>query len=617
MSDAYHVVAHFVFDVDHAIADSKLLQDSLDKVTTAAEAVNNSLMNAALSLAGQIGLYGGLAGTIYSAVKAADKYEATQRSIATIFLSNGMFSGVHEFRDSMVASAAAMENMKKTAREFSLPVGDFVSTAKMIGASLISHGLDNSKLDKSTMLTRGYMKSAGLLGIDPGLAQGELLDMVGGRAHMNSRLTQRLVNETSAMRPYAGSAATTGANSGGLAKFNALTPEKRLETLTKALMQFGSNAKIVEENAKSLSNQMQRLTDNITGMFSILRPIGDALLQPLKKLLSQVNLFLESSGEQIAKTMATVISDLVSNPEKLFKDIKQLMNLKKDFNSTAHLVETVLTIQGITFALRMLGFELRGGLINTALIKMGQGLQYVYGLFTKFIGFETLFSVLGSIISYIVREVFPPLILGTAIMQGISRGWASAMIIDGKWMAANAPKIAEVTLKLREALALVMAPITLVIDGIAKLTEHLFANTLILDALLFSLERLAELLTGVGNIIVFVLGVVSASMRGMMVILDAWTDKRHFITKIKELPGQMMDGYMMVWDMFHKKKMDVDNSAVSQTSVHVDNITIQNQFKEQMEPDRIAFALRDQLIRAATNPVQASGGSLAGKPIQR
>jgi hypothetical protein len=52
--------------------------------------------------------------------------------------------------------------------------------------------------------------------------------------------------------------------------------------------------------------------------------------------------------------------------------------------------------------------------------------------------------------------------------------------------------------------------------------------------------------------------------------------------------------------------------AVVQQTTNINKVEIRNDFKEQMEPDRIAFTLKDQLLKAANNPGQAAGRSLQG-----
>ena len=65
-----------------------------------------------------------------------------------------------------------------------------------------------------------------------------------------------------------------------------------------------------------------------------------------------------------------------------------------------------------------------------------------------------------------------------------------------------------------------------------------------------------------------------------------------------------------VKDAFQKNLEMLKNPDSNMTASMVTNIgsvSIQNSFKEQLEPDRIAFTIRDQLLSASRNRTSASG----------
>jgi hypothetical protein len=55
------------------------------------------------------------------------------------------------------------------------------------------------------------------------------------------------------------------------------------------------------------------------------------------------------------------------------------------------------------------------------------------------------------------------------------------------------------------------------------------------------------------------------------------------------------------------KGLEDGKAAVQMQTTINGGIRIENQFKENMEPDRIAFSLKEQLMKAAANPTQAQG----------
>jgi hypothetical protein len=53
--------------------------------------------------------------------------------------------------------------------------------------------------------------------------------------------------------------------------------------------------------------------------------------------------------------------------------------------------------------------------------------------------------------------------------------------------------------------------------------------------------------------------------------------------------------------------MNPENNMTASMVTNIGSVAITNSFKEQMEPDRIAFTIRDQLLSAARNPISARG----------
>ncbi len=89
MAQIFNVLTEFRFDVASAVANSQTLQGELGKISGAADEVHFGLKRVGFGLLAQMGLgTGGFLGAIYSALKAADKFEMTQRKIANIFLWN-------------------------------------------------------------------------------------------------------------------------------------------------------------------------------------------------------------------------------------------------------------------------------------------------------------------------------------------------------------------------------------------------------------------------------------------------------------------------------------------------------------------------------------------------
>lgn len=71
-------------------------------------------------------------------------------------------------------------------------------------------------------------------------------------------------------------------------------------------------------------------------------------------------------------------------------------------------------------------------------------------------------------------------------------------------------------------------------------------------------------------------------------------------------------GYNNTYDkLLSMREEDEKERFVSKRITNIAKIEINNAFKEQQEPDRIAFTLKEQIVKAATNPRSARGRSLS------
>lgn len=602
----FNVLTEFRFDIAHAVAGSKTLQTEVGKISAAADQAHFALQRVGMGIIAQTGLgTGGLAGALYAAVKAADKFEASQRSIANIMLSNNLFTGPEAFTQAMNEAAAAMEDMRKAANEFSLPADDLMNFTKLVGATLVSHGLDTSRFEKSLKISRGFLKSAPTLGIDPGLAQGQLLDAVMGRANMGDTLYQRLTNETAPMKAFAGTA--------GAKAFNALEPAKRVAILSDALIQFGSNTKIVTENALSLSSQMQRLRDNIVGTFSVLRGIGKVFLDPIKKVLLQVNRYLETNGRKLADSVGKIFGDIFKDPEKLFVWVQQLRRLQGDVKRAGSLLTLIGLIHGITAALQFFGITLKGGLIATIIRGIGSAFSWVGGLLVS----TGALTFIMRALMFMVTKVLAPLVLFTTILQGISRGLAAAKIADAKWIMANMDKFMAFFEQMKIHLVAIFAPFELAINGIGMFVEWVFSFGALSDYLVGKLGIVSGAFEIIGRTVVGLLSILAgffSAIGGMIGSLQIGNFKEAFSNIGENFMSGMTDFYRQY---YAPKSLDMSQQATAQTKVEINKIEINNAFKENAEPDRIAFTLKDQLMKAALNPTQSAGRSLGASAIGR
>ena len=609
---AFHVLTEFRFDIGHAVLNSEKLEGAVNKISGAADSALLSFQKLGLGIVGYMGLGGGsVLGLLQAAVSASDKFGQSQRQLANIFLSNNLFTGGNAFEDSMIRSAVVMEDIKKKAQEFALPATELLATSKLIGAAMISHGLDDASLKKTIDISRGFSKSAPTLGIDPQLAMGQLLDAVTGRANMGDTLFQRLMNETTAMKQFKG-------NPKG---FNALPDAKRVDVLTKALLQFGSNAKILEGNARSLTGEIQRLRDSFVGMFSILRPIGDAILNFILPAFHEFNNFLQKQGSQIGKNLGTLMKSILSDPRQMLVNLMQARDLKKDVGSASNVLGAAAIASGVGGLLKFLTGKL--WLVHPAIAVAAGGIVFFIEIMDRLgasmaakamaivtgiaaiAGVLAYFGVLMPVISFAISSILLPMTLLVGAFQLLSRAAAIAKVDDVLSIAKATPRFTAALVYLKNAVDVIWKPFLRIFDGIAQAISPIFRLSMYFDALIWIIERVAD------GITLFLMG-----FQGMMFVLMHWAQQIGGIfggqgSAFGSTAEAFNAGTSSIFDQI-MGNVDEGTGGIGSSVTNIGSVVIENQFKEQMEPDRIAFTLKEQLMKTAQNPTQSFNRSLSG-----
>ena len=168
------------------------------------------------------------------------------------------------------------------------------------------------------------------------------------------------------------------------------------------------------------------------------------------------------------------------------------------------------------------------------------------------------------------------------------------------------PRLMALLVRLKNAFAIVISPITMAIDGMAHILAPLFEMSMAIRILMLPLQALAFTLEVIGEGVTFLMSVLNGFMSMFMGFLfDIVNLKNPF----RELASNFKEGFL---DYFHKGNMADPAKNTSNVVTNIGKVEIRNEFKEQLEPDRIAFSLKEQLMKAANNPTQARGNSFQG-----
>jgi hypothetical protein len=641
--NAFTVVSEFRFDVANAVVGSEKLQQAVDGVAESAEKAMYSIQSLGMGLVAQLsGAGGGIIGLLYNAISASDKFTDSAISFTTIIDSNmGHLSGnIQTLNDKMAVSKQIMGDIAKDAAKFGLPAQALLGMTKSLSAELAPKGLAGTNFEGARTLARNFLKSAPNLNVDPQLAQGQLLRSIEGSASMGDTLFKRLVNE--APEAFADALGKSLKGADAAKKFNTLGMEKRFEILNAAMAKFASNSTLLDMRANTLSGTIQRITDLFKGFNSILKPLGDVIIPPLVKMMNMAIDWLDTKGRRVIELMAKFIKPLIEEPEKL---IKTLMDLSK------------------------VGETLKRGLAITGTITMLAALkEHLHDLSKiKFLGIGKLFGGLGSVFSFIERipvlgNVFKSLLgmfktgpitgfvsaikvigltalraaglLGVLLipLQGFVQAVNRAKIEFFEWIANNLDSLVEYGLLFASTLRQLFIPIQDLISGFEEIFFLIIGGTSSLDFFKSAFEGFVKILIMFKDIVGVIWSGLRAIIAAFTTFIVSLVDNMFQIMKNAFIPGRglmdgvnnpfsdagefFMDEFTKSFDRFltpTSRNGEEDHKVENHN--HQYDVKMTNNFKEVLQPDRIAYTITEQLKKASTFATQSKNqaGSLAAK----
>jgi hypothetical protein len=598
---AYRVVSEFRFEVGGAIASSEQLQGAIEGLSNAADRALVDFSRLSGGIVAQFGLgAGGLAGTIMTAVKAADKFRMSQ-----IAMANLMTSG--SFDERLAVASEHMEKINRLASEFALPADDLLMLTKLT-APMIRDKNGAPNFNSAIDLSRNLMKAAPTLGLDTSMVMGQLQRSIGGQASLNDTFFQRLVSDTRSMHGMSSQ------------KFNSMDEHKRVETLRKALKEFTSDTRVLEANVRTLNGQWTLLKNNVAGATGVLSEIGKVVMKFIIPAFQELNAYLQNQGRKIAKSLALGLEPWMEGGwRQMVVNLMQAKSLFADLKSAVNIVTFVASMLGLHEVLKLLGIripivsgalaimssavhKLEADLLSGALsmkVYGRTGLMIAQGGFMGFIARMALFA---NRLTIFLSRALVPLAGLIFLFQLFSRAAAIAKI---DWMERLVkdylPRLAAVGATFSRLWAMFMEGF----DNLARVIAPVFDPTKFLGVI-----DLFEIFT---SILEFISTVTTLAVAGFQALTFAILE---FVNQIKELVTGNGFSFGRIGDAFNAGADDVFERIYGKikdgsggTSGHVTNINkveINNAFKEQSEPDRIAFTLKEQLIKAAINPQQGS-----------
>lgn len=642
------VATEFQFDAGSALLASNQVQSAAQSIEHSVNGALESVQRFGLGIASQFNiLHLGLVGALHEALNVSNEYQKSQLSLVNSLYANRehLIGPIDTMNQKLEYADSIFQKLGKAAREFALDENGLTHMFAMTNNMLLPMGLAGTNSQNSIDMSRMLMKSLPSLGMVPEQVKGELINIIGGHAGSQNTLWRRLSAETNVFNGKHGEAATQ--------LFNALPAIKRVEMLNEALAVFSSNTEVLDASIMSVSGQLRRISSLFTGQISsILRPLGDLLQNTIAPVLNKLGNYLDEEGrvliEQAAKFLKPWLQDLTNS----YTTLKQLKSLRTDMDLAKKLAELWGLFGMIRFVLKLFG------------LSVGFDFSKIGTVFT-FLGTAARAAVPFLVtVGRLLFTMFWWVPVAVGALQLVSKAKAIADVENARILAQQAPEYTKQINRISTAFGIIVRPITALWNACAQALSWIFRLDGGLFFISYALKGLATILSSIAmeaaawqSIFVGLWAVVKMFFNHLwggisQLFNDVLALQEKVINTLKQLAleliatftplleyfkqhqaagvgasvggmglGQANEEYgpgFGYWRTFKdtahnyfedamKQLMDPNSNMTVAQVVNVGSVNISQSFKEQMEPDRIAFAIRDTFLEAARNPISPRG----------
>lgn len=588
-AQVFNVLTEFKFDAGSAIATSGALTNAVDKISSAAEGAMFQMQRMSIGLVSNFlsGAGGGVLGVLGTAIKVSEDYLKVQ-----VALANSMGRGSGSFAARMDYIDQKMGDINKKAKEFGLPAAALAGITKTLTPMLVPKMGATKAVDSSIDLGRQFLKAAPSLGMDPFMAQDNLQRAVLGTINAGDQLFMTLTQDTEAMKDFIGNAD----------KFRKLPLTERVKTLSKALEQFSGDAAVVERMFNSVGSQMQVMKDNLMGLGSILKPIGDVLSKLVVKVLAIMNNVIDKQLRFVAGNLALAMEPFTRDIGGLVALIMQISGSSQSLKNTGvtlFLIGVVQLLSHFKLIAPILGVVGKGfGIIGSVIGYIGAAIGSLVALLGGW------WAVLNGL-TIVVSSILVPFVALMALFEFFGRVAAHVKIAFAETIATFTERLADV--------GLLFMRIFYIFEQGFNTLARLAAVSPIMDALFWVFDKLIWIL----DMVVTGVALAVSSFQGLVWAIGAFVEQtKSLLTGGGFDTGAVSSSFnagidSMLAELFPKIQAKIDsgeglvNQTVNQT------ITMKNDFKEMLEPDRVAFTISEQLLKAARNNTGSRGNGFA------
>lgn len=613
----FRVLTEFRFDVGRALINSEKLQGGVDKLAGAADNAKLAFESLSAGIVGSFSLSQfGLLSTLKEAITVTDNFNESALGFSQIMAHNMNYlqGDIGNFNQRLMTSKDLISDIGDFAGKSGLSKSAMIRSTQVIAANLIPHGMAGVGFGNAQKLAGGGLevsKALGIAGKDMGKEIASILGAKEGTAPTGD-LFSALVGSTKTFAEFNKDATD----------FTDLPLKDRMQLLNKGLRELKDNLGTTGTEMVTLADFTDHLKDVLYGLGGILQPIGDAILPVLENSLKELTTQFETVGKALGKQAGDFLQDVLKHPKELLINLGALSNIGKDFSLSKKIFEVFFAIETGLKVLRFFkigsGFTIGGFLFDAfkfALKKVGAevlafaGSLSFAGVFSglAFAGRALMFVLNG--LAFVIGEILFPIAIMTSVFQGIRRAWEGAQLAQAVRFAALLPKIAEIMQRASNAIINFLNPFFMVGEGFRMMLQPIFEWILSVDDLVDVGDAFVGILEMIGQAMVLAMATVNGFVAAIFSMIDNLS-KGNF----SGLGGGAVHAFDQGIDDYIEKNMKgVQNGkGVSNkiTNNNIGKVEIRNDFKENVEPDRIAFTMKDQILKAAQNPKQARGRSL-------
>lgn len=650
IEQAFAVATEFRFDVGQAILNTKSLQGAVDDLSNSSQQAMGTLNYLAGGLVTHLGLgSGGLLSVLTKAVQVSEDFHEQSLGFANNIMQNfAVLSGsIETFNDRLRTSGVIMNDISQVGLKFGIDPKELGALTQKLATPLAQRGKLGVNYAGGVDMAKNLILAAGNTGINPGAASESLYRALSEHMPLHGQLFARLANTPAFKQAHI----TTQAQVTGM------NQDKKIDLIGKALESLAMDADALSFRLHSLHSQFVIMKEYVV---QLLRPLGDAIKEPLIKMMEFANNYLKQNASKLGNIIGQLIGNLVQDPRGLLINLMQLKSFGSDFRKALHLVSLYGMFKFLRYILfELLGISFNGGLIRQAFVWIYEGVSYLVAL----VPWGKILTGVFSVLRAAIVEILPPFLFFLFILQVLSRARSIAKLNDIQNMITLTPRIGAAVLKLKGAMENLFWPVTALMDYLANLLAPLFETSTYVKILLPLFEWLAETLSEMGHAVVYIGAFIAGLLQvrnDIDVMAGNWLLCSDAMVTVINYAGQLADVFGMITGFFKDIiawRDSVDQKAFSwikdilsgtgaggsfnkgyddfltahadrlgddgkkNTANVVNNNTINARFdmREQLEPDRIAFAVTEHLKNLAINPQQGRGfsfrGALAGAPF--